>query len=82
MHTIDLLEEALKLATQEGITVRRQWLGETTGGACRIGNQRVLFVNLSLSAEEQLQQAIDGLRGAPLKTQPTDLSAPLRRLLL
>ena len=58
MHTIDLLEEALRLAEQAGFEVRRQWLGESNGGACRIGEQKVLFVNLSLTADEQLRPRI------------------------
>ncbi len=81
MHTIDLLEEALRLAEQAGFEVRRQWLGESNGGACRIGEQKVLFVNLSLTAEEQLRQVIADLRGSELKFDSSALPVALKRLL-
>ncbi len=58
MHSVDLLDEALDLARASGFEVR-QWLGESGGvPACRIGSKWVLFVNLSLTAEEQLQGLI------------------------
>jgi hypothetical protein len=81
MHTVDLLEEAILLAKREGFSVRRQWLGETAGGPCRIGTQKVLFINLSLTAEEQLHQAVQGLRSIRLDTDQATLSSTLRRLL-
>ncbi len=58
MHTIDLLEQTLTMAERAGIQVRREWLGDMPGGLCRIGATRVLYTNLSLSAEEQLQQLV------------------------
>lgn len=62
MHAVDLLDEALKVAECFGVEVRRQWLGEVAGGVCRIGNRWVLFANLSLSTEEQLEQVVEALR--------------------
>jgi hypothetical protein len=62
MHTIDLLEEALAIAQRQGYTVRRQWLGENLGGPCRIGKELVLFINLSIPADEQLRHAMDAIR--------------------
>ncbi len=62
MHTIDLLEQTLTVAERAGIQVRREWLGDVPGGLCRIGATRVLYTNLSLSAEEQLQQLVFALR--------------------
>jgi hypothetical protein len=80
MHTIELLEEALQLAEESGFDVRRQWLGENIGGPCRVGPQRILLVNLSLTAEEQLKHAIGAL--AQLNPLPiTNMSPTLRRLL-
>lgn len=62
MHTIDLLEEALQLAGQSGWQVRHEWLGGSRGGTCRLGGKHMLFVDRSLTAAEQLEQVLDGLR--------------------
>ena len=58
MHSVDLLEEALSLALDLGLEVRQEWLGEQAGGLCRIRNREVLFVNLSVTAQEQLLQPL------------------------
>ena len=62
MHTIDILEEALQLAVVSGWQVRHEWLGGARGGACRLGRSHLLFVDRSLTAEEQLDQVLEGLR--------------------
>lgn len=62
MHTIDLLEEALWIANQSGWQVRHEWLAGAAGGACRLGKSHLLFVDRSLTASEQLEQVIEGLR--------------------
>ena len=61
MHSVDLLEEAIGAAMDSGLNVRQEWLGDQPGGVCRIGNNTVLFVNLSLSAQEQLQTVASAL---------------------
>jgi hypothetical protein len=81
MHSVDLLEEALKLAEDSGFEVRREWLGESTGGACRLGAKWLLFVDLSLPADDQLTQAIAALRHCDFLRRDAELSLPLRRLL-
>lgn len=62
MHTIDLLEEALQLASESGWELRHEWLGGLRGGACRLGHIRLLFIDQSLSVEEQLDQLLQGMR--------------------
>ncbi len=62
MHTIDLLEESLWLASQSGWQVRHEWLQGMRGGACRLGNKHMLFVDRSLTAAEQLEQVLEGMR--------------------
>lgn len=64
MHSVDLLEEALRVAMNSGFEVRQEWLNEKGGGACRIGKRQVLFVDLSLTAQEQLEQVLAALRSA------------------
>ena len=81
MHTVDLLEQALLVAEQNGFSIRREWLAEGLGGTCRIGEQRVLFINLSASYEEQLKHALEALRSLNLYCRDLDLSESLKRLL-
>jgi len=81
MHTVDLLEEALALAERNGFSVRRQWLAEGLGGMCRIGELRVLFINLAASNDEQLGHAIEALRSLSLSSKDISLSDSLKRLL-
>jgi hypothetical protein len=81
MHVVDLLEEALGVAMNSGFEVRQEWLNENGGGLCRLGQRRMLFVDLSLTAHEQLEQIIESLANYPdLRLQPTN-SPELRRLL-
>lgn len=66
MNTVDLLEQAIKAATDARIRVRQEWLGGATGGLCRIGETPWLFVDLSLPAGGQLDQVLQALRACPL----------------
>jgi hypothetical protein len=81
MHSVDLLEEALKLAEDSGFEVRREWLGESTGGVCRLGPKWLLFVDLSLPADDQLTQVIQALRPCDFLRLDGELSPPLKRML-
>ncbi|MEZ6078524.1 MAG: hypothetical protein R3C56_23490 [Pirellulaceae bacterium] len=81
MHSIDVLEEAIELAESSGFEVRREFLGESTGGACRIAGQWLLFVDLSLPTGEQLLQVVSGLRSSGVVTPRASSSAALRSLL-
>ncbi len=62
MHSVDVLEEALTLAMNSGVQVRQEWLQERGGGMCRVGQDWILFVDLSLTAQEQLEQVVQALR--------------------
>lgn len=81
MHSVDLLEEALRVAMNSGFEVRQEWLHEKGGGACRIGKKQVLFVDLSLTAEEQLAQVVQALRSADHLHLDATNSADFKRLL-
>jgi hypothetical protein len=81
MHAVDLIEEAQQLAESIGFEVRREWLGEKVGGACRLGQRWVLFSDLSLSANEQLEQLVNAIRSSPLLPAEYNASSPLRRLI-
>ena len=81
MHSVDVLEEAIELAECSGFEVRREFLGESTGGACRIAGQWLLFVDLSLPAAEQLSQVVTALRTTGRVRPQAATSAALRSLL-
>lgn len=81
MHSVDVLEELIALAEFYDFEVRREFLGESTGGACRIGGQWILFVDLSLPAAEQLSQVVAAVRTTGLVLPIDNTSPTLRRLL-
>lgn len=59
MHTVELLEEAIRAAGALGYGLRQEWLGGAGGGACEIKGQKLLFIDLSLSVPDQLQIVLD-----------------------
>lgn len=61
MHTVELLDEALLVAKRLGYGVRHEWMGGT-GGACEIAGKPWLFVDLSLTTDEQLDLVIESLK--------------------
>jgi hypothetical protein len=79
MHTVELLDEALRLAERLGYGVRHEWLG-TGGGACEFRGRRWLFVDLSQTALEQLQQVREVLQQDPGIYQ-VPINQPLARWL-
>jgi hypothetical protein len=76
MNTVELLDEALQTARSLGFTVRQDWLSGS-GGGCEIKGQRCLFVDLSLTPIEQLDQVLSAIR--PYLNEGVELSAALRR---
>jgi hypothetical protein len=78
MHTVELLEEALQAAQSLGFQVRQDWLGGS-GGPCEIKGQRWLFIDLSLSPLEQLDQVLAAIQLVTL--DGATISPPLQRLL-
>lgn len=73
VHSVDILEEAIELAERIGFQVRHEWLDGSSGGTCRIGKSWVLFVDLSLTAAEQLDQAISALRHPEFQSELSDI---------
>lgn len=59
---VAMLRARVAKAKQIGAQIRSEWLGGETGGACEIGGKRWIFLDLSLSVEEQLGQVEDALR--------------------
>ena len=80
MHTVEMLDEAISLATRAGFQVRQDWFGGSAAGACELKGQKWLFLDLSLSPHEQLGQVLEALRGLPAIPELTP-SPALRSML-
>jgi len=65
MHTVEMLERLKELAESAGYTVRHEWLGGVGGGACEFAGRKWIFVDLSLSVVEQLDQVSGALAADP-----------------
>jgi hypothetical protein len=82
MHTVEVLEEAIRVARRMGYAIREEPLAGAGGGACEIRGRKWLFLDLDLGPREQLEQVLDALRldcrtfVAPV---PTPLRAALER---
>ena len=63
MHSVQRMEAAIALAQRLGWKVRYEYLGEVGGGACEIGGQKWIFIDLALTPYEQLDQVIEALKG-------------------
>jgi hypothetical protein len=61
MHTVELIEQACALAVELGYEIRQEWLGGIGGGACEFAGKRWIFIDLSLTAVEQLDQVTQAL---------------------
>jgi len=80
VHTAQLLDEALKLARRLGFLVRHDYFGGSGGGACQLCGRKVLFVDLALWPDEQLQRVLDVLSQEP-ELQQLTISEQLRQML-
>jgi hypothetical protein len=62
MHTVEILEEALNLATRLGYTIRQEWLAGSGGGGCELKGRKLFFLDLDLGPDGQLEQVLETLR--------------------
>ena len=65
VSTIEQLELLLDLAKDMGYEVRHEVLGGSGGGACTFAGRKCLFVDLSLTAMDQLDQVSRALCNDP-----------------
>jgi hypothetical protein len=80
MHTVEVLDRALRVAESLSYGVRHEWLGGSGGGACEFAGRKWIFVDLALTVTEQLDQVLEALRSEPaIHTVP--MPAEIRRLL-
>ncbi|WP_254508068.1 hypothetical protein [Anatilimnocola floriformis] len=80
MHTVEMRERMIRLAEELGYSVRQEWLGGTGGGVCEFGGRRHIFLDLALSAVEQLDQLAAALSQDPA-IHAAKLPLPLQPLL-
>ncbi len=78
MHTLELLEEALAVASRLGIKVRHDWLGERGGGVCELRGQKWIFLDTAQSPLEHFALVTGCLR-AELAVARMEMSTELRR---
>jgi hypothetical protein len=65
MHTVEMRERMIRVAEELGYSVRQEWLGGAAGGLCEFGGRRHIFLDLALSAVEQLDQLAAALADDP-----------------
>jgi hypothetical protein len=63
MHTVELLQEAVEVARRLGYEVRQDWLGGDGGGHCIVRGRKWLLLDVSQTADEQLDIVAEALRG-------------------
>ena len=80
MHTVEMLERMKELAEQAGYTIRHEWLGGSGGGKCEFAGRKWIFVDLSLSVVEQLDQVSGAIKDDPA-VWLLDLPVPVTRAL-
>ena len=80
MHTVEILEEAVRLAGRMGYAIREEPLAGVGGGGCEIRGKKWLFIDLDLGPREQLEQVLDALR-LDRQIFITPMPAPLRAAL-
>lgn len=64
--TLEQVEQWLEVATDLGYRIRHDHFGGSGGGICEFGGQKWVFLDVSLSAWEQLTFLEDALPKDPL----------------
>jgi len=65
MHSVELYELAIRVAESLGYNVRHENLGGVGGGACEVAGRKCIFVDLTLSPHDQLDQVAEALGQDP-----------------
>jgi len=65
METERRLEHLLAVAAQLGLEVRREALGGSGGGVCKLKGNRVLFVDTSADAETRYERVVASMASLP-----------------
>ena len=62
--TVERLERAIAVARQRGFEVRFEALQGAVGGVCEFGSKRWIFIEITSSVQEQLDQLLASLNAA------------------
>ncbi|MGD0515900.1 MAG: hypothetical protein ABSA26_00055 [Thermoguttaceae bacterium] len=62
MHTVEMLEHGLDLASRLGYQIRQEYLGGAGGGGCMLRGKKIFFLDLALDPTEQLDKVLEALR--------------------
>ena len=65
MHALDIFDQAIDAAETLGYRIRQEWLGGVGGGGCEFGGQKWIFIDLTLTVPEQLDQIVETLKADP-----------------
>jgi len=65
MHTVEIFEAAMQLATRLGITVRQEWLGGQGGGVCEINGHTCVFLDLADEPADHVEHLLQALHAHP-----------------
>lgn len=74
--TLGLFAEARQLASDLGYVIREEPLGDLPGGACRVGQERRILLNLEQPVPAQLDVLVRSLAA-----DPRAAAQPMSRLL-
>ena len=65
MHTVELYDSVKKLAKSMGYQIREENLGGVGGGACEVAGRKCLFVDITMSSAEQLDEVVSAMQDDP-----------------
>lgn len=74
--TLERVESLLEFARESGYRVRHDHFDGTGGGVCTFAGQKWIFMDVSLSAAEQLQQLEELLPADSFKTDLNHTPTP------
>jgi Spy/CpxP family protein refolding chaperone len=80
MNTTTMLAEALQLARECQYQIREEDLEGAGGGHCSFSGKKWLLLDITQSAQQQLEDALDALRCEPRLRQHS-ISEPMATLL-
>jgi Spy/CpxP family protein refolding chaperone len=80
MNTTTMLAEALQLARECQYQIREEDLEGAGGGHCSFSGKKWLLLDITQSAQQQLEDTLDALRCEP-KLRQHSISAPMATLL-
>ena len=66
MHTVELYETTKRFAESIGYQVREENLGGIGGGACEVAGRKCLFIDVSMSSVDRLEQLVSAVGRDPL----------------